>query len=345
MTLNGIDVSSHQAKMDVSTYPCDFVICKATEGTSYVNPVCDTHYQQAKSSGKLLGVYHFARPDTGNSPEAEADFFVKNIQGYIGEAVLALDLECAGWQNYASWSKAWLDRVTEKTGVRPLFYSPGDGFQNFKDLLNSGNYGVWACSDQSYYAGTTVVIQQSVYDNLDHDEFYGDAAAWHKYANPSGTSQAAQTRAPAPQPVKKSNDEIAQEVINGAWGDGDDRRNRLTAAGYDYNAIQSIVNAKLTPAKKSNDEIAAEVITGKWGNGNDRTARLSQAGYDANAIQQIVNRKMGVSQSQSVYYTVQGGDTLSGIAAKYGTNYQAIARLNGIANPNLIYPGQRLRVK
>ncbi len=205
MTLKGIDVASYQANMDVSTYPCDFVICKATEGTSYVNPVCDTHYQQAKAVGKLLGVYHFARPDTGNSPEAEADFFVKNIQGYIGEAVLALDLECAGWQNYASWSKAWLDRVTEKTGVRPLFYSPGDGFQNFKDLLTAGNYGVWACSDQSYYAGTTVVIQQSVYDNLDHDEFYGDAAAWHKYANPSGESKpAAQPSAPAqpaPQPV------------------------------------------------------------------------------------------------------------------------------------------------
>lgn len=196
--LKGIDVSSHQKNMNVSTYPCDFVICKATEGTSYVNPVCDTHYQQAKAAGKLLGVYHYARPDTGNSPEAEADYFLRNITGYIGEAILALDLECAGWQHYASWSKAWLDRVTEKTGVRPLFYSPGDGFQNFKDLLNAGNYGVWACSDQRYYAGATVVIQQSVYDNLDHDEFYGDAAAWHKYANPSGESKPAAQPAPKP---------------------------------------------------------------------------------------------------------------------------------------------------
>ena len=43
-------------------------------------------------------------------------------------------------------------------------------------------------------------------------------------------------------------------------------------------------------------------------------------------------------------YTVQSGDTLSGIAAKYGTTYQALAALNGIANPNVIYPGQLLRV-
>lgn len=46
-------------------------------------------------------------------------------------------------------------------------------------------------------------------------------------------------------PSKKSNEEIAQEVINGTWGNGADRKNRLTAAGYDYNSIQAIVNRKL----------------------------------------------------------------------------------------------------
>ena len=199
--LKGIDVSSHQKAMDMSTYPCDFVICKATEGTGYVNPFCDIHYQQAKSSGKLLGVYHYARPDTGNSPEAEADYFLRNITGYIGEAILALDLECAGWQKYSEWSKKWLDRVYEKTGIRPLFYSSGDGFANFKDMIVAGNYGVWAASDGNWYDGTTVVIKQSVYDDLDHDVFYGDATAWHKYANPSGDYKATQPSAPA-QPVQ-----------------------------------------------------------------------------------------------------------------------------------------------
>ena len=43
-------------------------------------------------------------------------------------------------------------------------------------------------------------------------------------------------------------------------------------------------------------------------------------------------------------YTVQSGDTLSSIAAKFGTNYQTLASLNGISNPNLIYAGQVLRV-
>lgn len=194
--LNGIDVSSHQAKLDVSTYPCDFVICKATEGTGYVNPFCDIHYQQAKSSGKLLGVYHYARPDTGNSPEAEADYFLRNITCYIGKAILALDLECNGWQKYSEWAKRWLNRVYEKTGVRPLFYSSGNGFANFKDMLVAGNYGVWAASEVNWYDGATIVIKQSVYDNLDHDIFYGDATAWHKYANPSGDYNGAKPSTP-----------------------------------------------------------------------------------------------------------------------------------------------------
>ena len=45
------------------------------------------------------------------------------------------------------------------------------------------------------------------------------------------------------------------------------------------------------------------------------------------------------------YYTVQSGDTLSGIAAAYGTSYQHLAQINGINNPNLIYPGQSIRVQ
>ena len=86
-------------------------------------------------------------------------------------------------------------------------------------------------------------------------------------------------------------DVIAQEVIAGKWGNGDDRKNRLTAAGYDYNAVQKAVNAKLggSSSGKSVTELAKEVIAGKWGNGADRKNRLTAAGYDYNAVQKKVN--------------------------------------------------------
>ena len=93
--------------------------------------------------------------------------------------------------------------------------------------------------------------------------------------------------------AKKSNEEIGCEVIAGKWGNGDDRKNRLRQAGYNYNVIQSLVNTMLIPtSRKSNEEIAHEVIAGKWGNGYERKTRLKKAGYDYTAIQSIVNRLM-----------------------------------------------------
>lgn len=102
----------------------------------------------------------------------------------------------------------------------------------------------------------------------------------------------------APSVPRKSNEVIAQEVLAGAWGNGDDRKNRLQAAGYDYNAIQSIVNGRVsTPAqpapKPSNETVAQQVIAGAWGNGQERKDRLAAAGYDYNAVQAIVNSKVG----------------------------------------------------
>ena len=84
--------------------------------------------------------------------------------------------------------------------------------------------------------------------------------------------------------------QIAREVLKGKWGNGSARKANLTAAGYDYNAVQKEVNRLCNSSKKSNETIAKEVINGKWGNGADRKNRLTNAGYDYNAIQKIVNK-------------------------------------------------------
>ena len=92
---------------------------------------------------------------------------------------------------------------------------------------------------------------------------------------------------------KKSVDEVAREVIAGKWGNGNDRKTRLSQAGYSYTEVQQRVNQIIkgeNKPKKSVDEVAREVIAGKWGNGNDRKTRLSQAGYSYTEIQQRVNQ-------------------------------------------------------
>lgn len=108
----------------------------------------------------------------------------------------------------------------------------------------------------------------------------------------SAASSGNTTSKPAGGTSKKTVAQLADEVLAGKWGNGPDRKSRLTAAGYDYDAVQSAVNAKLSgqKAKKSNTEIAKEVIAGKWGNGADRRKRLEAAGYNYAAVQQIVNK-------------------------------------------------------
>lgn len=97
---------------------------------------------------------------------------------------------------------------------------------------------------------------------------------------------------------RKSNEVIAAEVLAGAWGNGADRQNALAAAGYDYAAIQAIVNGRVSapaaPARASVDEVANQVIAGAWGSGNDRVARLQAAGYNYQEVQNAVNRKLGI---------------------------------------------------
>lgn len=89
----------------------------------------------------------------------------------------------------------------------------------------------------------------------------------------------------------KSVTEVAKEVVAGKWGNGEDRKSRLVAAGYNYTEVQNQVNAILkgTTATKSVTEVAKEVIAGKWGNGTERKNRLTAAGYDYNAVQNKVN--------------------------------------------------------
>lgn len=89
-------------------------------------------------------------------------------------------------------------------------------------------------------------------------------------------------------PVEKTINQLADEVLAGKWDNGAERERLLTAAGYDYNAVQKRVNEKLY--KKTVDEIAVEVIAGLWGNGAERKEKLMEAGYDYSEVQRKVNQ-------------------------------------------------------
>ena len=96
--------------------------------------------------------------------------------------------------------------------------------------------------------------------------------------------------------VKKSNVEIALEVIRGLWGNGTERIRRLKDAGYNPEEIQTLINHGcknfVKSSAKTNEEIAHEVIRGQWGNGSERIRRLRNAGYNPEEIRKLVNKIM-----------------------------------------------------
>lgn len=232
-TSKGIDISNWQ-----STTPegYAFYIMKATEGIGYKDARLDQHYRNAKGYGVPVGFYHFARPDLGNSAEKEAAYFLETLGDKEKGAVLALDLECANYGRFVSWARDWCEYVIDKTGKRPLLYVPGAHAQKFAKMCNDLNIGVWAPSSADYYKGMSIVMTQTIQNGLDIDFFYGTVEQFKKYGDGSTGAATSTTR--------KMNEEIALEVIAGKWGNGEDRKKRLTDAGYDYATVQAIVNEK-----------------------------------------------------------------------------------------------------
>lgn len=134
-----------------------------------------------------------------------------------------------------------------------------------------------------------VKSQKGAFKNLENAKKCANANPGYSVYDANGNSVYPVASAPS-----KSVDTLAREVLAGNWGNGQDRVNRLTSAGYNYNSVQNRVNEILyggsnKPSGKSIDTLAREVIRGDWGNGQDRKNRLERAGYDYNAVQRRVN--------------------------------------------------------
>ena len=84
------------------------------------------------------------------------------------------------------------------------------------------------------------------------------------------------------------------------------------------------------------------VLEKKFGNNPVRQQLL---GNRYRAVQDLVNQIVSGQKPSDIVYVVKSGDTLGAIANRYGTTYQKIAADNNIANPNIIFPGQKIVIK
>lgn len=219
MTMNGIDISKHQAGLDLSKIKCDFVIVKATEGIGYVDAYCDKFFQQGLKLKKKLGFYHFARPV--NDAVQEARYFYNQTKNYFGKAIPFLDWEAENIGDTA-WAKRWLDEVYRLSGVKPMIYTSESvvNAYNWSAVANAG-YGLWVAKyrdkilDYNYdmsNAGAKPIVKYWPFyamwqwtgtgrltgygGDLDCDIFYGDSKAWDKYVGKSKASTVTKKNTP-----------------------------------------------------------------------------------------------------------------------------------------------------
>lgn len=367
MALNGIDISNWQPGINLAAVPADFVIAKATQGTGYVSPDCARQVEQARQTGKRFGVYHYV---SGGNAVAEANYFVDNCANWVGKGLFCIDWESN--QNSAWGNEGYLEQVVAqvkaRTGIPPIIYVQASRYAQVAAVANRQNCGLWiaqyANMNPTGYQDTPwnegaygcVIRQYSSTGrlpgwngNLDLNKFYGDGATYDKYVTggKSGGSTVAPSK-PADPLAGRSDDDLANAVIRGEFGDGNVRKQKL---GSRYDAVQALVNQKLAkPASsgrtytvQSGDTLSG--IAAKLGVSQSQITGFHSGNPNLIYPGEVLTISGGSAQSSAQYYTVKSGDNLSAIAARYGTTWQHLRDLNGLANPNLIYPGQRLRVK
>lgn len=226
MAMNGIDIASYQKTLNLDNISYDFVLIKATEGVGYVNPYCDTHFQEAKARGKKRAIYHFYDFDV--DPIAQANFFVDNCIGYIRDAIFVLDWEGSGVADVNS-ALRFLQHVESRIGYKPAIYMSEwvENHYNWSAVAKNNN-GLWLAKyadyeidnnyDMSHAGQAPNCVHWPFYfmwqwtskghlngyaGDLDCDIAYLTPAQWDKYGG-------VQTDAPKPAPTTTTTTTKAQ---------------------------------------------------------------------------------------------------------------------------------------
>ena len=307
----GIDVSRWQGDFNFANAKnnegVEFAIIKAGGGDDglYKDSRFEDNYRKCMECGLPKGAYFFGNAKSVADAKKEAEYFVSILSGKKYEYPVFYDVE---GKMVTDNDRATLTGIVkafcstmEAAGYWVGIYS-SESFFNSK--MNDGEltrYSHWiarwgkskpvlssgAETQMWQFGGETNLIRSNKINGqtCDQNYCYVDYSAKIKAAGLNGYIKTG-----VAVPVKKSNEVIADEVIAGKWGTGDDRKERLEIAGYNYSVIQSIVNDRFgVVPKKSVDEVVREVIHGDWGNGSERKQRLTAAGYDYSAVQKRVS--------------------------------------------------------
>ena len=282
-----VDVSSHQGA-DISGILADMgtdnTVIKVSESTSYINPHLGAQVEQSNP----IGFYHFAWfGGDVDEAEREARYFLDNVPQKV--QYLVLDYEDHASDNLQANTDACLRfmQILADAGYKPIYYS----YKPFT-LINIDYQQILAEFPNSLW-----IAGYGLNDGSADFEYFPsmDGIRWWQYSsNPYDKNivllDDELKDTPNNQNILKNLTTITNEVIQGLWGNGQERYNSLENAGYDPQAVQNKVNEILNTGEVTDlTTITNEVIQGLWGNGQERYNSLENAGYDPQAVQNKVN--------------------------------------------------------
>ena len=380
LSYEGIDVSDWQGYIDYSQVKnsgIEIAYIKASQGNNIKDPYFEINYENAKANNLKVGFYHFLTATTVEEADQQATFFASVISGKQADCKLAMDYEQFGGVSIEQVNQiamAFMQKVEELTKKQVIIYSD---LYNTESIFNSelasqgelwlayyGDYRNLENVNSSWneFIGVQYTDQGNVAGikgNVDRDLFTEEIFL-------DDSSEIPNTENP--------NDNYNTETIYYTVKRGD----TLSAIALLYGTtVEEIV--QINGIKNVNLIYPGQVlrITTNSNNHGSETNSTGKTYYTIKRGDTLweISRRYGVSvqnivrwnniqnpnliypgqrlilygnystsNSGNVYYTVQRGDTLWRIARRYRTCPIRIARINGIRNPNLIYPGQVLKI-
>ena len=295
--MKGIDISTYQRNVNYSKLKeqgIEFAIIRLGYGKniSQKDEMFEEHFEGLKNAGIKVGAYLYSYAYVKEGAKLEAENTLEIIKGKQFDLPIFYDMEenkqaLLGKEVLTEMANEWC-RIIKNAGYKAGVYANLNWFKNYLnpyEIASEFNFiwlALWNNDEKPNVEFPVAFWQYTSNGHLDGIEGRVDLDKCYVES----------FKQPVDNVVYKTNEDLATEVIQGKWGNDQERKDRLTNAGYNYNEIQKIVNERLLGNKKSNYDLATEVIQGKWGNGQERKDRLTNAGYNYEAIQKIVNERL-----------------------------------------------------
>ena len=369
----GLDVSALSGEIDFATVRASgraAVYIRASVAGDYADPSFEANYISARENGLLAGAYHVLTARTPEQARAQARFFAQTVACRELQLRPALVFDCLAGLTAANANAialAFLETVEAELGSAAIRADAQTAQSLWSAAIASrfplwltgcdaavgGNWSGWSGRQYAAHARVEGVSGPAGLDGFTDGMLAGAAAVpANEAAVPTLASASALASAAQTYTVRRGDtlSEIAARF--GTTVNELVRLNNIADPDRIYEGDRLIIRAGAgdgdTYTVQRGDTLSE--IAARFGTTVNELVRLNNIA-DRDRIypgQVLIIRENGGSvtpPSGTTTYTVQRGDTLSEIAARFGTTVNALVRLNNIADRDLIYPGQVLIIR